>query len=143
MTGDLGEASALEALTAVVASSVWMERPDMLRALLDAIDQYHRDVRALRRTSGMTRAALTAEIRRRLPIPVVTAERVREVMAGGANRVQAAKAAGIGRYRGRQPTAQDMAPNVLVMHATGATVSDIVLALGISRASVYRILKGE
>lgn len=97
MTGDLGEASALEALTAVVASSVWMERPDMLRALLDAIDQYHRDVRALRRTSGMTRAALTAEIRRRLPMPVVTAERVRAVMVGGANRVQAAKAAGVGR----------------------------------------------
>jgi len=69
----------------------------MLRALLDAIDQYHRDVRALRRTSGMTRAALTAEIRRRLPMPVVTAERVRAVMAGGANGVQAAKAAGVGR----------------------------------------------
>lgn len=45
-----------------------------------------------------------------------------------------------GKYAGRQPTARAKALDVLKMRAEGKSVSDTVAALGISRASVFRIL---
>lgn len=52
-----------------------------------------------------------------------------------------AKAKAEGKYRGRAPTALRKADEVLKLKAGGKTVPEIVDALGISRASVFRILK--
>ena len=51
--------------------------------------------------------------------------------------IAAAKAAG--KYRGRKPTARALATNVLALVAEGKGATEIATALGISRASVYRI----
>lgn len=52
-----------------------------------------------------------------------------------------AKAKAEGKYKGRAPTARNQADIVLSMKAEGKKVADIQSALGISRASVFRILK--
>lgn len=51
-----------------------------------------------------------------------------------------AKAKAEGRYKGRQPTAQAKAAEVLALHYSGKGPSKIARDLGISRSSVYRIL---
>ena len=51
-----------------------------------------------------------------------------------------AKAKSEGKYQGRQPTARRKTGEVMRLKAAGKSVSDIVKALGISRASVFRIL---
>ncbi len=51
-----------------------------------------------------------------------------------------AKAKAEGKYTGRQPTARRKAQEVMRLRAEGKSASDIVTALGISRASVFRIL---
>lgn len=51
-----------------------------------------------------------------------------------------AKAKADGKYAGRQPTARRKAADVLRLRAQGKSAADIVQALGISRASVFRIL---
>jgi DNA invertase Pin-like site-specific DNA recombinase len=51
-----------------------------------------------------------------------------------------AKAKAAGKYRGRAPTARVKAPQVREMKAAGAGASEIAAALGIGRASVYRLL---
>lgn len=51
-----------------------------------------------------------------------------------------AKAKAEGKYQGRQPTARRKAKDVIRMRAEGKSASDIKDALGISRASVFRIL---
>ena len=51
-----------------------------------------------------------------------------------------AKAKAEGKYTGRQPTARRKAAEVMQLRAEGKSASDIVEALGISRASVFRIL---
>ncbi|ODA91853.1 DNA invertase [Mesorhizobium sp. SEMIA 3007] len=51
-----------------------------------------------------------------------------------------AKAKAEGKYAGRQPTARAKAKDVLRMRSEGKSVTDIVTALGISRASVFRIM---
>lgn len=51
-----------------------------------------------------------------------------------------AKAKAEGKYEGRQPTARAKAKDVISMRAEGKSVSDMVAALGISRASIFRIL---
>jgi len=51
-----------------------------------------------------------------------------------------AKAKAEGKYVGRQPTARRQAGEVLRLKAEGKSAGDIVAALGISRASVFRIL---
>lgn len=50
-----------------------------------------------------------------------------------------AKAKADGKYRGRQPTARAKAEEVMKLRAEGKSANDIVAALGISRASVFRI----
>jgi len=51
-----------------------------------------------------------------------------------------AKAKAEGKYAGRQPTARRKAADVMKMKAEGKSANDIVKTLGISRASVFRIL---
>lgn len=52
-----------------------------------------------------------------------------------------AKARAEGKYKGRAPTAKRKAADVLRMKEEGRSVAEIVEALDISRASVFRILK--
>lgn len=54
-----------------------------------------------------------------------------------------AKAKAEGRYKGRTPTARRQAPKVWALRSEGKSADDIAAALGIGRASVYRILKDE
>ena len=51
-----------------------------------------------------------------------------------------AKAKAEGKYRGRQPTARKQSAEVMRLKAEGKSASDIVKALSISRASVFRII---
>ena len=51
-----------------------------------------------------------------------------------------AKAKAQGRYKGRKPTAQAKAKEVLGLHAEGVGATEIAKRLSIGRASVYRIL---
>jgi len=52
-----------------------------------------------------------------------------------------AKAKAEGKYKGRVPTARSKADDVLAMRAAGKTPQQIQEALGISRASYFRIVK--
>jgi len=52
-----------------------------------------------------------------------------------------AKAKAEGKYKGRKPTARAKSADVLRMKEAGSSVPQIVAALDISRASVFRILK--
>lgn len=54
-----------------------------------------------------------------------------------------AKAKAEGRYRGRAPTARRQSGRVVELHASGKGASAIAEEIGISRASVYRILSGN
>lgn len=51
-----------------------------------------------------------------------------------------AKAKAAGKYKGRKPTAQAKAAEVLELHKAGVGASEIARQVGIGRASVYRIL---
>ena len=50
------------------------------------------------------------------------------------------KAKADGKYKGRQPTARAKAEMVMRLRAEGKSANDIVTALGISRASYFRIV---
>lgn len=52
--------------------------------------------------------------------------------------IERAKAAG--KYHGRAPTARVKKPQVLELHALGVRPSEIATRIGISRASVYRLI---
>ena len=54
--------------------------------------------------------------------------------------IAAAKAAG--KYKGRKPTARALSERVLTLSAEGRGASEVAKAVGISRASVYRIRAG-
>ena len=54
-----------------------------------------------------------------------------------------ARAKGEGKYKGRKPTAQAKAAEVLELKAQGIGASEIAKRLGIGRASVYRVLGSE
>jgi len=54
-----------------------------------------------------------------------------------------AKAKAAGKYRGRKPTARARAPEVLSLRASGLGPEEIIRRTGLSRASVYRILKAD
>lgn len=45
-----------------------------------------------------------------------------------------------GKYKGRYPSARSKAQDVVRLHAEGKTATEIAKALGIGRASVYRLL---
>jgi DNA invertase Pin-like site-specific DNA recombinase len=51
-----------------------------------------------------------------------------------------AKARTEGRYKGRKPTAMAKADDARRLHGGGAKPAEIARRLGISRASVYRVL---
>ena len=52
-----------------------------------------------------------------------------------------AKAKAEGKYKGRAPTARAKAEEVKRMKAEGKTADAIVAELGVSRSSVFRILR--
>lgn len=52
-----------------------------------------------------------------------------------------AKAKASGKYKGRAPTARNQADVILALHQEGKSVAEIVNAVSVSRASVFRILK--
>jgi len=52
-----------------------------------------------------------------------------------------AKAKADGRYKGRAPTARAKAEDVKRLKAEGKTADAIVAQLGVSRSSVFRILR--
>ncbi len=52
-----------------------------------------------------------------------------------------AKAKAEGKYKGRQPTARARSDEVLALKEQGAGPSKIAREIGISRSSVYRILR--
>ena len=56
-------------------------------------------------------------------------------------RVGIASAKAQGKFRGRAPTARNQAPAILERRAKGEKPIEIARALGISRASVFRVLK--
>ena len=55
-------------------------------------------------------------------------------------RVGVARARAEGKYRGRAPTARRQAKRVVALHKSGMGASGIAAEIGISRASVYRVL---
>jgi DNA invertase Pin-like site-specific DNA recombinase len=55
-------------------------------------------------------------------------------------RVGVARARAEGKYRGRAPTARRQAKRVAALHTSGLGASAIAAEVGISRASVYRLL---
>jgi DNA invertase Pin-like site-specific DNA recombinase len=54
-----------------------------------------------------------------------------------------AKAKAAGKYKGRKPTAQAKAAEVMKLHKAGVGASEIARQVGIGRASVYRILPSD
>ena len=55
-------------------------------------------------------------------------------------RAGVARARAEGKYKGRAPTARRQGKRVVALHAEGLGASAIAAAVGISRASVYRVL---
>jgi DNA invertase Pin-like site-specific DNA recombinase len=68
------------------------------------------------------------------------AEFEREIMLER-QREGVAKAKADGKYKGRVPTAQRKGAQVLELRRQGVKPEDIAVKLGISRASVFRVLK--
>jgi DNA invertase Pin-like site-specific DNA recombinase len=77
-----------------------------------------------------------------LTIMAAVAEAERSLMLER-QRVGVAKAKAEGRYRGRAPTARRQSGRVAELHASGKGASAIAAEVGISRASVYRILSSN
>jgi DNA invertase Pin-like site-specific DNA recombinase len=48
-----------------------------------------------------------------------------------------------GRYKGRAPTVQRQADEIMRLKDSGVTPTEIAMKLGIGRASVYRVLAGQ
>ena len=54
-----------------------------------------------------------------------------------------AKAAALGKYKGRRPTARAKGPQVIALKAAGQSMAKIALALGMSKGSVHAILAAD
>lgn len=52
-----------------------------------------------------------------------------------------AKAKAEGKYKGRKPTARNQAGTITALKAEGKTVAEIEAVTGVSRASIFRVLK--
>ncbi len=83
----------------------------------------------------------TASASGRLLITVLAAvSEAERTMMLERQKIGIAKAKQEGRFKGRQPTARRKAPQVRELRQSGLGASEIALRLGMSRASVYRIL---
>lgn len=106
-----------------------------LHELLEAIERKGAFLRIL--SMSIDTATPTGKLM--LTIMGGVAEFEREIMLER-QREGIAKAKAEGRYKGRKPTARARASEVQKMLAGGSTVAQVVKALGISRASVYRLV---
>jgi DNA invertase Pin-like site-specific DNA recombinase len=70
------------------------------------------------------------------------AEFEREIMLER-QREGVAKAKAEGKYKGRVPTAQRKAAEVIALRGSGVKPEEIAARLGISRTSVFRVLKAN
>lgn len=117
-------------------------KPDRLArsisALVEIVDRLERKQVALRILSmGVDTGTPTGRLM--LTMLGGIAQFEREIMLER-QREGIAKAKAEGKYRGRAPTARKQAATVEALAAQGVSRQDIALRLGISRASVYRVL---
>lgn len=89
---------------------------------------------------GMDTASATGKLM--LTVLGGIAEFEREIMLER-QREGIAKAKAEGKYKGRKPTAQAKAPEIIRLHSEGKGATEIARELGIGRASVYRALGAE
>lgn len=107
-----------------------------LIALIEALKGKGVDLRIL--NLGIDTATPTGKLM--LTMLGGVAEFEREIMLER-QREGIAKAKAEGKYKGRAPTAQAKAKEARALAAQGMGATDIAKALGVGRASVYRILK--
>ncbi len=159
------EAAGCEKLFKEQLSSVDKERPELTRALdyaregdvfvITKLDRLARSMTDLVKikdeleTKGVTLKILNLNIDTSTPTGKLMlsllgsiAEFERDIMLER-QREGIARAKADGKYKGRAPTAQRKADDVRRMKADGKTAEQIVVELGISRSSVFRVLRAE
>ncbi|MCW2242910.1 recombinase family protein [Azospirillum canadense] len=109
-----------------------------LITILDALKAKGASLRIL--NMGIDTATPTGKLM--LTMLAGVAEFEREIMLER-QREGIAKAKAEGKYKGRKPTAQAKADEVMALKAQGVGASEIAKRLGIGRASVYRIIEAE
>ena len=109
-----------------------------LMTILDALKAKGASLRIL--NMGIDTATPTGKLM--LTMLAGVAEFERDIMLER-QREGIAKAKAEGKYKGRKPTAQAKADDVMVLKAQGIGASEIAKRLGIGRASVYRILGAD
>jgi DNA invertase Pin-like site-specific DNA recombinase len=112
-----------------------------MRDLLNIIDRITKAGASLK-ILAMNLDTGTATSKLMLNILGSVAEFEREIMLER-QREGIAKAKGEGKYRGRQRTPEAKAAMVLKLHTAGARPTDIGKQVGVSRATVYRIIKPD
>lgn len=103
--------------------------------LLTALETKGASLRIL--SMGIDTSTATGKLM--LTILAGVAEFEREIMLER-QREGIAKAKAAGKYKGRKPTARAKSDDVQALHRDGIGATEIARRLGISRASVYRIL---
>lgn len=159
------EASGCEKVFREQLSSVDKERPELTRALdyaregdvfvVTKLDRLARSMADLVRIKdvlerkGVTLKILNLNIDTATPTGKLMlsllgsiAEFERDIMLER-QREGIARAKADGKYKGRAPTAQRKADDVKRLKAEGKTAEQIVVELGISRSSVFRVLRAE
>jgi DNA invertase Pin-like site-specific DNA recombinase len=157
------EGAGCEKLFKEQLSSVDKERPELTRALdyaregdvfvVTKLDRLARSMTDLVRikdaleSKGVTLKILNLNIDTSTPTGKLMlsllgsiAEFERDIMLER-QREGIARAKADGKYKGRAPTAQRKADDVRRMKAEGKTAEQIVVELGISRSSVFRVLR--
>ncbi|MGO4439716.1 recombinase family protein [Rhizobium sp. RAF56] len=159
------EAAGCERVFQEQLSSVDKQRPELAKAIdyarngdvfvitkLDRLARSMADLVKLKdtlETRGVTLKILNLNIDTATPTGKLMmnllgsiAEFEREIMLER-QREGIANAKADGKYKGRAPTAQRKADEVKKLKAEGKTADQIVVELGISRSSVFRILRSE
>ena len=107
---------------------------DLLRIVDDLTA---RGVRVILKSMGVDTTTSTGKLMLTILAGVVEHERTLMLER---QRAGVARAKAEGKYKGRKPTARLKAPEIRQLRASGRTVPEIVVATGVSRASVFRVL---